>query len=89
MTDQERQARLQMALPDVRIKYKEMASTIATADRLILDLMRHPEATPQHVLNAQASYAQSYAHFIQVRDSLRKLYPIQPSLFTNAYPWGK
>lgn len=89
MNDREQQAKLRGALPEVRIKYKEMANNVLDAGNLILEMMRHPAATPQQVLDAQASYARSYANFIQVRDSLRKLYPIQPSLFINARPWEK
>jgi hypothetical protein len=85
MNDRERQAKL----PEVRIRYKKMASDVLKAGNLILELMRHPDATPQQVLDAQASYARSYANFIQVRESLRKLYPIKPNLFINAYPWEK
>lgn len=89
MDDTQRQAKLRKALPEARTRYKAMASQTLKAGDLILELMRHPKATPQQVLDAQASYARSYANFIQVRDSLRKLYPIKPNLFTNAYPWEK
>jgi len=85
MNDKERQAKL----PEVRIRYKELAAKTLRMGDLILEMMRHPEVSPELVLEAQASYARSYANFIQVRDSLRKLYPIQPSLFINAYPWEK
>jgi hypothetical protein len=85
MSDKERHAKL----PEVRIKYKKMASNVAEAGHLILEMMRHPEVSPELALEAQASYARSYANFIQVRDSLRKLYPKQPSQYINAYPWDK
>jgi hypothetical protein len=89
MNDTERQAKLRMALPEVRTKYKEMASDVDKAGHLILELMRHPDVAPEMVAEAQASYARTYAMFTQMRDSLRKLYPVQPSIFTNAYPWKK
>jgi hypothetical protein len=85
MSDTQRQAKL----PEVRTKYKKMASDVAEAGHLILELMRHPDVTPDMVADAQASYARSYANFIQMRDSLRKLYPKPPSLFINVYPWEK
>lgn len=90
MNDPKRQAKLRTALPELRTQYKAMAKAIDKAGHLILEMMRHPEATQQHILNAQASYARSYASFIQLQESLRKLYP-EGSRMSGVYtthPWS-
>ena len=89
MTDQERKIKLRMALPQVRAYYKELyAKTLRMGD-LILDMMRHPEASPEMVLEAQKGYARTYASYLEVRESLRKLYPSEHSGFLAQYPWSQ
>lgn len=88
MNDKERQAKLRMALPEIRAYYKELADKTRRMGDLILEMMRHPDATPQQVLEAQASYARAYASYLEVRGSLRKLYPQQHSVFLKQYPWA-
>jgi len=40
------------------------------------------------VLEAHKEYARAYASYLEVRDSLRKLYPQQGSGFLTQYPWA-
>ena len=89
MNDREQQAKLRKALPEIRAYYKELAAKTLRMGDLILEMMRHPDTTPQQVLDAQASYARTYASYLEVRDSLRKLYPPQHNVFLTAYPWEK
>lgn len=74
-------------IKQVRENFLAMQANIKRAGELILELMRHPDVTPEEVAAAQASYARSYAGFIQVRESLRKAIPPRKGVFTNIHPW--
>lgn len=88
MTDKERQLKLRMALPKVRDYYKALYAKTQEMGGTVLEMMRHPEATPELILDAQSRYARTYASYLEVRESLRKLYPQQHSVFLAQYPWA-
>jgi hypothetical protein len=89
MNDKERQIKLRGALPAIRAHYKELAAKTLRMGDLILEMMRHPDTPPKMVLEAHKGYARTYASYLEMRDSLRKLYPQQHSGFLAKYPWDK
>lgn len=88
MTDKKRQLKLRMALPKVRDYYKALYAKTQEMGGTLLEIMRHPETPQEMVLDAQARYARTYASYLEVRESLRKLYPQQHSVFLAQYPWA-
>ena len=88
MTDKERQIKLRGALPQVRDHYKQLYAKTQEMGATVLEMMRHPDTPPEMVLEAHKGYARTYASYLEVRDSLRKLYPQQHSGFFLPYPWA-
>ena len=88
MDDKTRQAKLRAALPTMRTKFKELREKIDNMGGLVLQVMRHKEATPEQVLDLHQRYTNAYAGYIQLRETLRKAYPEwTQNSFLNPYPW--
>jgi hypothetical protein len=59
---------------------------VTTSDKLVIDIMSHPEATPEQIARARAICLNIRTQYKDIRKSLRELYP-DPSLW-RTYPWN-
>lgn len=54
----------------------------------VLKFMRHPDATPEEVIELQVRYREAYKQYVEMGDRLRKLWP-RGEQFWKPYPWER
>jgi hypothetical protein len=67
--------------------FKEMRQKIRRSEQLVLQMIRHPDATEEMRKEVTDSYRRAYADYIQVRDSLREHFPDSARCTSVQYPW--
>lgn len=67
--------------------YKAMRASVAKADRLVLEMMHHPDSTPEQMLQVAAACKRGWATLKEVHESCRKHFG--ESRYTTPYPWEK
>ncbi len=55
----------------LHIKFRKVTKKIEELEALLLELNRHPEATPEMVLDAQRTYARLSARLREIEGELR------------------
>ena len=65
--------------------YKEMRLKIRRSEQLVLQMVRHPDATEEMRKEVTDSYRRAYADYWRVRESLRKHFSYSP--YSVTYPW--
>jgi hypothetical protein len=81
-----------MATKDKLFKCKEMWKNTmqhrAKADRLSLEMMRHPEANAEHFMQVHKSMQAAESLTRQAVTGLRRVFPIHPNQFFLQHPWN-
>jgi len=67
--------------------WRETMAHKAKAERLVLELMRHPEAVAEHFVQAHKSLQASEGLLRQAVTGLRKAYPMHKSQFFLQHAW--
>ncbi len=66
----------------LRKMYQKVTNDLNTMGMHVLELVRHPEATPEQLTQAHEAYSHAYEMWQQVRFKLNHKYP------GYMYPWG-
>lgn len=66
--------------------YKELKTHLAKADALMLEMMRHPDATPEQLWEMHESCVRIHKQVAETRDALRKRFPDRGTF--RIYPWN-
>lgn len=61
--------------PQLVHAYKGMLTNLTHYERLVLELMRHPDATPQQMVESGGGYRRVWASWYSARAALREKYP--------------
>jgi hypothetical protein len=77
-----------MRMHELRSRYNAIHSAVDTSGKLLLDMMRHPNANKEEVWLARQSYLSVYQQWIAVRQVLQEKHPPrQMNMFPE--PWNK
>lgn len=68
--------------PKVRTAYKNLCANLVEYERLVLALMRHPDATPQQMVDSGSGYRMIWDSWWRARTKLREKYP------QKGQPWS-
>lgn len=68
--------------------YKALRASVAKADRLVLEVLHHPDATQAQILEVAAACKRTFASLREVHESCRKHFGESRYLYTP-YPWEK
>lgn len=76
-----------MRVIDAARIYKEMMVNIVELERLVLQVMRHPDVTHEQVLTVKDSYTKMWASHNTLKATLRAKFPGGRTL--TVLPWNK
>jgi len=65
-----------------------MRVSVLRAGELALEMMAHPDATPEHLAAAHKHYANIKGVYMPVRDQLRGIWPRNHGALRD-YPWNE
>lgn len=68
--------------------YKSMRAKVHKADLLVLEMLHHPNATQEQVLEVAAACKRCWASLVEVHESCRKHFGESGSMFRPC-PWEK
>lgn len=68
--------------PKALTAYKNLCANLEKYERLVLELMRHPEATPQQMVESGSGYRRIWDSWWLARNKLREKYP------QKGLPWS-
>ena len=68
--------------------YKAMRAKVHKADELVLEMLHHPDATQEQILEVAAKCRLCWATLVAVHESCRKHFGESGSMF-RPYPWEK
>lgn len=54
-------------------KWKEVIDKYKEQEKLLLEVMRHPDATPEHIAEVRKAYMQSAAHLRKYRPRVEQI----------------
>jgi hypothetical protein len=66
--------------------FKTLRETRDEANRLVINVTSHPEATQEQILRARDSGLRIGARYKEIRADLREIYPNQS--YWRTYPWN-
>lgn len=69
--------------------YKKTREGVVRAGRLVLEMLSHPDITPEMIHSTVESYRRIRTEHAKQRNHLRTLWPRNGSLFTAQYPWNE
>lgn len=67
--------------------YKAMRAKVHKADILVLEMLHHPDATQEQILEVAAKCKRCWAQLVAVHESCRRHFG--ESRYTTPYPWEK
>jgi len=73
--------------PKLVYNFKEMRQKIRRSEQLVLQMIRHPDATEEMRKEVTDSYRCAYAGYTRVRESLRGHFPDSARPTSMQYPW--
>ncbi len=63
--------------------YERVSKSLEEMGKHVLMLIRHPDATPEHLVQAREAYAHAYSKWWLVRGQLQERHP------GREFPWNK